>query len=112
MFEKKKKKLTLLDKLPSSYTDVSDDTKKWGLANRLYSLKSDKMFRFNISTGVFSDLETDELVGVTTTSLIKPELFAQTIRLFIDSSDKHQESRLPESLIVKHKDKEETDGDV
>ena len=109
MFEKKKKKLILLDKLPSSYEDVSDNEKKRACANRLYSISRDKMMRFNSVTGVFSEIEDDSYIGTVTKEYLKQEIFMQNVKLFIDSNATVS-ARLPESLIVKHK--EENDGDV
>src|SRR6185369_2319284 len=99
MFEKKQKKLSLLDKLPSSYEDITSDKERWHHANRLYSVVKDKMYRYNPSTSVCSDLETDELIGITTMSTVKNSIFVKEARLFTEKNSKEFGPRLPESLI-------------
>ena len=111
MFEKKKKKASLLDKLPSSYEDCGVDSEKVKKANRIYFIETDRMYSLS-RVGVVSDIETDEFIINVSASYLKEQLFMNKIKLFFDKIDKKSTPRLPESLIVKHKDKEENDGNV
>lgn len=106
MFEKKKKRITLLDNLPESYEDVSLDEKRRNHANRIYSIDNDKMRSIN-PVGVVRDIDTGEFVVVISLSYLKQEVFMNKIKLFIDNNAEKAPQTLPDELIVKHDNKEE-----
>lgn len=103
MFEKKQKKMSLLDKLPSSYESVDSKAGLVGKANRIYIGENDKMYRIS-PIGVVSEIETDEFVCNLTVSFLKEMLFMKKIQLFFDKDNKSFSPRLPESLIEKKED--------
>jgi len=107
MFEKKKKKLSLLDKLPSSYEDITSDKERWHRANRIYYIERDKMFRIN-PIGILSDIDTDEFISHLPNTLTEL-VFMNKVKLFTDKENKLFSPRLPEELRVKPQEEESKD---
>lgn len=91
MFEKKKKKQTLLDSIPSSYEEISNEAKRWHYANIIYIVDADHLYNIN-SIGVVSDIVNKELITVFTKEQIKQSVFMNKIKLFIDHDAKKENS--------------------
>ncbi len=107
MFEKKEKRKTLLDILPSSYEEVLDYPSKSKKANRVYYVDTDKMYSLN-PIGVVKNIESHEYITTLNHPTTKELLFMGKIKLFIDSNAQNDSNMLPEELMVKP----EQDGDT